>query len=356
MLCKSSSRRCPSSHRPRVRRRGRLPTACHPPTRNTFQNTKRQYQRNQQYSITALTNGGGSIVERYAYDAYGGMTVLDASLSPLTASAEGNRYTYTGREYDEDLGLYHYRARMYDADAGRFCSRDPIGFGDSWSLYLFVLSNPASLLDGTGNQATRPTVSITDGDGCSDGHKACINDIKRAIKRMLTLAVSSGRSCFTPSRPKPKEVKCRSQVDQAMLDMIDKMPITCSSAGSCGDGRYRAVSRGECVDKKDDGRNPRNSCADWQRDCTACPDSSIANSQIELCVSSPGSTGSLPPASNDIRVWCSDPRKRRDLARTIVHELAHHIVGGHTDDNDTDSLGRPDANELGANFIRNCGR
>ncbi|WP_218933568.1 RHS repeat-associated core domain-containing protein [Rubripirellula lacrimiformis] len=87
----------------------------------------RYYHRNQQYSVTAMTNGGGTVSERYAYDAYGTPTTTDASGTSLTTSTENNRYTYTGREYDEALGLYHYRARMYDSESGRFCSRDPIG-------------------------------------------------------------------------------------------------------------------------------------------------------------------------------------------------------------------------------------
>ncbi|QDS94245.1 hypothetical protein FF011L_30240 [Roseimaritima multifibrata] len=34
------------------------------------------YHRNQQYSVTALTDTTGTISERYAYDAYGKLTVL----------------------------------------------------------------------------------------------------------------------------------------------------------------------------------------------------------------------------------------------------------------------------------------
>ena len=73
------------------------------------------YHRNQQYSITALTNGGGTIVERYAYTAYGTPTITDGKRNGRTSAADNNRYTYTGREWDEELGLYHYRARMYDS-------------------------------------------------------------------------------------------------------------------------------------------------------------------------------------------------------------------------------------------------
>ena len=96
---------------------------------------ERCYDRTQQYSITALTDGAGQVVERYAYTAYGEPTILDASLNVLPDSAVDNRYLYTGREWDGELGLYHYRARMYSAESGRFVSRDPIGYWDGASLY-----------------------------------------------------------------------------------------------------------------------------------------------------------------------------------------------------------------------------
>ncbi|HBJ35329.1 MAG TPA: hypothetical protein DDZ51_11370 [Planctomycetaceae bacterium] len=110
----------------------------------------RYYHRNQQYSITAVSDGGGS-VERYAYSAYGKVTVADASGTVISSSAIANRYTYTGREWDEGLSLYHYRARMYDAVAGRFVSRDPIGYeGSEWNLYELGASSPLNQLDPSG--------------------------------------------------------------------------------------------------------------------------------------------------------------------------------------------------------------
>lgn len=54
----------------------------------------------------------------------------------LTTSTDNNRYTYTGREWDKALGLYHYRARIYDSISGRFLGRDPLGYVDGDSLYL----------------------------------------------------------------------------------------------------------------------------------------------------------------------------------------------------------------------------
>jgi RHS repeat-associated protein len=100
------------------------------------------YHRNQQYSITAITTSTGAVAERYAYTAYGQPTILNASGTVLTSSAVGNRYTYTGREWDETLGLHHFRARWMSPLAGRFLGRDPIGYVDGYNCYqhYFALS------------------------------------------------------------------------------------------------------------------------------------------------------------------------------------------------------------------------
>ena len=104
-------------------------------TRVTITRTAIGFDRGQQFSITAMTNGGGSVVERYAYSAYGTPTITDGAGVVQAVSSEGNRYLYTGREWDEGLSLYHYRARMHDSVSGRFCSRDPIGYVDGQNLY-----------------------------------------------------------------------------------------------------------------------------------------------------------------------------------------------------------------------------
>jgi RHS repeat-associated protein len=102
----------------------------------TSTSTVNFYHRNQQFSITSITTSTGAISERYAYTAYGQPTILDASASVLSSSAINNRYTYTGREWDATLGLHHFRARWMSPSAGRFLTRDPIGFkGSRWNLY-----------------------------------------------------------------------------------------------------------------------------------------------------------------------------------------------------------------------------
>ncbi|MFO0940477.1 MAG: RHS repeat-associated core domain-containing protein [Pirellulales bacterium] len=112
------------------------------------------YHRNQQYSITAVSNSAGAVQERYAYTAYGVPTIANASGAVLTASAQDNRYMYTGREWDNDIQQYHFRARMYDASLGRFCSRDPIGYVDGYGLYSAYFAPSALDPDGTHMQDT----------------------------------------------------------------------------------------------------------------------------------------------------------------------------------------------------------
>ena len=68
-------------------------------------------------SIVAITDSSQAIVQHYDYGTFGQLTASDDF---------ANGYTFTGREWDEELGLYYYRARYYDAQTGRFISKDPI--------------------------------------------------------------------------------------------------------------------------------------------------------------------------------------------------------------------------------------
>lgn len=109
------------------------------------------YHRNQQYSVTAITTAAGAIAERYAYTAYGLPTILNASATIIAASAISNCYTYTGREWDATLSLHHFRARWMSPIAGRFLTRDPIGYpGSEWDMYEFVRGRSLGYLDPSG--------------------------------------------------------------------------------------------------------------------------------------------------------------------------------------------------------------
>jgi len=93
-------------------------------------------------SIIALSDKAGKVVQAYEYDSFGNLKdQMNRVKQP---------YTYTGREWDKETGLYYYRARYYDPMEGRFISKDPIGFKGATNIYVYVNSNPIGYTDPTG--------------------------------------------------------------------------------------------------------------------------------------------------------------------------------------------------------------
>lgn len=60
------------------------------------------------------------------------------------------RYRYTGKERDEENGLYYHGARYYACWLGRWISCDPKGIDDGNNLYRYVRNNPICHSDPTG--------------------------------------------------------------------------------------------------------------------------------------------------------------------------------------------------------------
>jgi RHS repeat-associated protein len=71
-----------------------------------------------------------------------------------TFRSSSNNFSYwhlfAGYYYDKDTGLYLVRNRFYHAPLGRWLQKDPAGFADSLNLYEYVGSDPANLIDPTG--------------------------------------------------------------------------------------------------------------------------------------------------------------------------------------------------------------
>jgi RHS repeat-associated protein len=69
------------------------------------------------------------------------------------------RYRYTGKERDEESGLYYHGARYYAPWLFRWVSCDPIGIKDGLNVYLYVKGNPVKASDpsGTSIEFTRNT-------------------------------------------------------------------------------------------------------------------------------------------------------------------------------------------------------
>lgn len=75
------------------------------------------YHLDGQGNVSHLTDASGTAACSYRYDSFGRTQACQNVVNP---------YTFVGREYDGESGLYYMRARYYDPVTGRFVSSDPL--------------------------------------------------------------------------------------------------------------------------------------------------------------------------------------------------------------------------------------
>ncbi|MDD4938837.1 MAG: DUF6531 domain-containing protein [Candidatus Omnitrophica bacterium] len=90
-------------------------------------------------SVTEFTSQKQKTAERYEYDSFGNLY--------RQGNRTKNTYTFTGREFDKETGLYYYRNRYYDPKVGRFITQDPLGMVDGPNMYAYVRNNPITFVD-----------------------------------------------------------------------------------------------------------------------------------------------------------------------------------------------------------------
>ena len=84
-------------------------------------------------SASLELDGTASIISYEEYYPYGD-TGYRAGRNASEVSRK--RYRYTGKEKDEESGLYYHGARYYACWLGRWTAVDPIGIGDGLNVYI----------------------------------------------------------------------------------------------------------------------------------------------------------------------------------------------------------------------------
>ncbi len=106
-------------------------------------------------SVRTITNNTGATIETYTYDVYGKPTIYNAAGQEVAESQLGNRFYFTGREFDNETGLYYYRARYYNPELGRFMSPDPMGLIDGPNLYTYCGNDSVNWVDPLGRMSQK---------------------------------------------------------------------------------------------------------------------------------------------------------------------------------------------------------
>ena len=105
-------------------------------------------------SSTLIVSESGIWINHEEFSPYGETSVGSFSLK---------RYRFTGKEREEESGLYYHGARHYASWIVKWTSCDPIGTVDGLNLYGYVRNNPVKFRDAAGTSGevhTLPEVTV----------------------------------------------------------------------------------------------------------------------------------------------------------------------------------------------------
>ena len=95
------------------------------------------------------------------------------------------RYRFTGKEQNEESGLYYHGARYYAPWLARWVSCDPAGIVDGLNLYAYVRNKPLSHVDDLGRQSSEGQQVAPNDDFCSRA-QCIVSDTRSPEQRVRT--------------------------------------------------------------------------------------------------------------------------------------------------------------------------
>ena len=87
------------------------------------------------FSVTAVTNSSGTVLERYGYEAFGESRVMTPSFGSRVTSSYDWDVRYGVYRWDSESDFYQVRFWYLHQAMGRWMSRDPIGEEGGINLY-----------------------------------------------------------------------------------------------------------------------------------------------------------------------------------------------------------------------------
>jgi RHS repeat-associated protein len=126
-------------------------------------------------SIDTIASGTGQLKSRQSFNgqrrqpALSGLGTSWANMSLFVASQFNTQTTtqgYTGHEQLDKVGLVHMNARLYNPEIGRFIQADDFVEPEATqglNRYSYVLNNPLTSTDPTGNFSLRQAIGVVIG-------------------------------------------------------------------------------------------------------------------------------------------------------------------------------------------------
>ena len=102
------------------------------------------------WNVASLADTGGIVQERYGYSAYGVPHAMTATFTTRASISQGTEVLYAGYRHDAESGLCYVRNRVYHANVGCWLQRDPLGYSDGESQYIYGTGRPVSVSDPSG--------------------------------------------------------------------------------------------------------------------------------------------------------------------------------------------------------------
>ncbi len=116
---------------------------------------------------------------KYHYQNRLGSDINSKSLPFGQSLKVGERFSFTGKELDEDL--YYFNARYYDPNIGRFTSVDPVK--DNLP-YVYVNNNPMNFIDPTGMDEEDPRLEAIPEEVLLEAQESILNEINNPTSKI----------------------------------------------------------------------------------------------------------------------------------------------------------------------------
>ena len=209
------------------------------PGSNPSSGSYRHYVHDHLGSTCALYDGSKVLLARQAYTPYG-------EQAASTAGVEAT-YSYTGKPWEDETGLYFFPYRYYSPDASRWAWRDPAGMVDGPNMYFYVSGLVTSATDPLGLSLRNPceierqamlavctvsfVIDLADVLICAGCAAACLAGPPACIACLAVCAIGTGWNMIF--NPAGDMCACQAKEFASCLRRHGKLPPKKPDADDC---------------------------------------------------------------------------------------------------------------------------